>query len=150
MANFVVSAEHAVKILNEAFKLDPKAIKDMAEWAVTPNENLINHPTIQCSSQKIDVIGGQVDFYTLRLTGLLNGIFGVDEHGQGPIARKYDEHGNFAGFCINTNLKEDACPVGVKVTTVNPMDVKQWNEINREKFPEGPHLDGSIDYDCGR
>ena len=104
MSNFTVSAEHAVKILNEAFALDPSAIETLIDSRVSCNEKLANHPTIQAGSDS--------EVYSLSIIGLLNGIFGCDENGQGPIARMFDdETGELTGFCINTNLNPDAEPL---------------------------------------
>lgn len=110
MSNFIVSAEHAVNVLNEAHKLDPVAIEKIVDSPAFCNKELTEHSTIQCGSMK-QIYPNEKEVFTIGLTGLLNGIFGVDENGQGPIARKYTEHGEFAGFCINTNLADDAVPV---------------------------------------
>lgn len=144
MSNFIVSAEHAVKILNEAFMLDPDGIAGIAGNSSRINEALSNHPTIQTSiAGYADVrsvgLNGEIvnsgelePIYKLGIIGLLNGIFGCDENGQGPIARLYDISPDgsevFAGFCINTNLKPDAKP--------NPANQRHMSDrTGREEIP---------------
>ena len=124
MSNFIVSAEHAVKIMNEAFALNPSAIETLVDSRVSINEKLANHPTIQAGSDS--------EVYSLSIIGLLNGIFGIDENGQGPIARLYDISPDgsevFAGFCINTNLKPDA--------KQNPANERHMSDrTGREEIP---------------
>lgn len=120
MSNFIVSAEQAVKTLNEAFQADPEAIRRMIGSTVTVNEQIAHHPTIQVGQKKKPgrtMIGPDGIFElpsyetvsTLGVIGLLNGIFGIDENGQGPIARIVED-GELKGFCINTNLKPDSKP----------------------------------------
>lgn len=129
MSNFIVSAEQAVKILNEAFQADPEAIRRMIYSPVTVNDQIANHPTIQVGQKKkpgrtaigpdgIFELPSNETVSTLGVIGLLNGIFGIDENGQGPIASLYDIYPDgkevLAGFCINMNLKPDSEPLNIR------------------------------------
>ena len=63
--------EQMVTVLNEAFKADPVAILSILGYQIPVNQELANHPTIQCRA----VANGAVT----SLLGLLNGVIGESE-----------------------------------------------------------------------
>ncbi len=124
MSNFIVSAEQAVKILNEAFAIEGKQLDLILCTGSRVSEELANHPTIQCSisgyADRREFINGDIiatgerdPIYKMSFIGLLNGIFGVDANGQGSIARIIED-GELKGFCINTNLAPNAEPDSIR------------------------------------
>lgn len=63
--------DEAVAVLNEALRLEPKAVSDLVRHRVKfQSEELADHPTIQ--------VGVLPDGFDLGLVGLLNGIFGTE------------------------------------------------------------------------
>ena len=79
-----VTIDEVIEVLNEALKLDPYAIQRLAGTRIRCNEELADHPTVQVST------GCNVAF-EVGLLGIINGLFGVDDRGWGPIAAYYDE-----------------------------------------------------------
>lgn len=78
-----VTIDRTIEILNEALMLDPRAMTDLCESRVRCNDALTEHPTIQVGptwSSKENQVG---------LIGIINGLFGVDDRGYGPIAANY-------------------------------------------------------------
>lgn len=94
-----VTVAHAIRVLNEALKADPLAIEGLCSRREFANEDLANHPTVQVATSNVQ---GD-EFHTVRLIGLLNGIFGVDAQGNGFIAEKRDDSGMLVGFCRRAN-----------------------------------------------
>lgn len=92
MIHETIDIDHTIRLLNEALKLDPQAVTALIEHRVPCNDQLADHPSIQC--------GHPPDQPTARvgLLGLLNGIFGADENGWGPIAAVFEEPDTLVRF----------------------------------------------------
>lgn len=73
----------AIEVLNEAFKIDPLAVKSLFGVRISCNEKLADHETIQVQKYPEDKV------YTVGLLGVINGIFGVDREQWGTIAASY-------------------------------------------------------------
>jgi hypothetical protein len=71
-----------VRLLNEMLKMDGKAVDDLISHRVNCNEALSDHPTVQ-----VRKIG---ESYQVGMLGVLNGMFGVYEEGDGIIAAVYE------------------------------------------------------------
>lgn len=72
-----VTVHQAVRLLNEALRLEPKAISDLVRHRVQfTSRELADHPTIQ-----VGVVGeyheGGDNTYDVGMVGILNGIFGT-------------------------------------------------------------------------
>ncbi len=89
------SIEHAVDVLNRAVRADPDAVAELVCARVPCNLSLAKDPTIQVHA---DGDGGT---YRAGLLGIVNGIFGVDSDGWGPITAKFDDRGKLEGFFDN-------------------------------------------------
>ena len=88
------SAEQAVALLNEMFRLDPVGMKALVNIRVGANEALAGHPTVQVAKSSI---GG----YVFGILGVLNGIFGCDENNRGYVAAVFhDETEELEGFKV--------------------------------------------------
>lgn len=85
-----VSVDETIALLNEVFGLDPVAAHAFIETRTPCGKDVADHPTIQVGTRD-----GIPHFGPL---GFLNGLFGVDENGYGPIASFYDDQGNLTGF----------------------------------------------------
>lgn len=84
-----VMIDHAVQILNEALALDPSTITRMMMNRFMCTQALADHPSIIA-----DDMGP-----TVGPLGIINGIFGLDEDGNGSIAAVIDEStGLITGF----------------------------------------------------
>jgi hypothetical protein len=98
---FVTPAE-AAQLLNEAWAADPRALEHLLRARVVCNETLANHPTIQVMGHPVDGINPEIPQgakYAVGLLGLINGMFGTDENGVGPIqAMQDDTTGDLKGF----------------------------------------------------
>ena len=78
-----ITVENVIEVLNEALIADPKAMNQLILGCKTEcNKKLADHPTIQVG------YNGKFQFGTL---GLLNGLFGIDEKGFGPICAVIDD-----------------------------------------------------------
>ena len=83
-----VTVAEVVALLNELVKLDPAAMNALVESRVHCNDAFADHPTVQVSSRKG---GNGEDGFEVGLLGILNGIFGTDPKGWGPIAACFNE-----------------------------------------------------------
>lgn len=77
-----VTPQDVVDFLNEALDVDRQAISKVFSQRQICNEDLANHPTIQVRSEN--------EKYSVAAVGVLNGLFGIDEDGWGPICRTVD------------------------------------------------------------
>lgn len=85
-----VTIDRAVELLNQCFEADPNAMHNLVETRVDCSESLAAHPTVQVCGKETPQVG---------LLGILNGLFGVDERGFGPITAMYDlETDRLVGF----------------------------------------------------
>ena len=86
-----VTIDETIQLLNDLLKLDPVAMQALVETRVPCNEALVNHPTVHVYMR------GEADAL-VGLMGILNGLFGVDGKGSGPIQALYaDEAGKVLG-----------------------------------------------------
>lgn len=79
-----VTIDEAVSFLNELTNIDPAAMQAFVLTRVPCNDALADHPTVQVLDGGDDGLGPKVG--TL---GILNGLFGTDSHGYGPIAADF-------------------------------------------------------------
>jgi len=91
-----ITVEHALKILNRMLEEDPVATRNLVLTHIQCNEDLSKDPTIQTRSYNIP---NEEPAYSVGIMGVLNGLFGVDEGGWGPI-------------CVDVKL---ACTVGCEL-----------------------------------
>jgi len=82
MLKETVTVDEVIEFLNEVLAIDGDAICNLVETRVACNAALANHPTVQVSPQDGN--------YTVGLLGILNGIFGTDEDGRGPIVATFN------------------------------------------------------------
>jgi len=80
-----VTPRAVVKLLNEMLEIDPRATRLLANMRVACNKSLENHPTIQVGAYK------KSDKPGVGIIGVLNGLFGIDSSGFGPIVAVYDD-----------------------------------------------------------
>lgn len=85
-----VSVDDALRILNEILALDPSIAHALVERRWGCNKALADHPTIQVSQ---DQYGTHVG-----ILGVLNGIFGADDEGWGPICAVVEDDGRISRF----------------------------------------------------
>lgn len=86
-----VSIEDVIEFLNGLIEADRDAAHNLVEKRVACTEELIKHPTVQVRQPK-----GEKP--TVGLLGVLNGIFGIDEDGWGPIVAYFDDEGTLERF----------------------------------------------------
>lgn len=80
-----VNVEDAIDLLNEILELDPAAAHALVENRVTCNDALADHASVQVQADNTRLSVG--------LLGVLNGLFGSNEEGWGPIAAVFDDDG---------------------------------------------------------
>jgi|GEM_PF-935247 len=76
-----VTIDAAIEVLNQAVEADPEAMRALIAHRVPCNEKMASHPTIQVAAA-----GASGRSARVGMLGILNGMFGVDEHGWGRIA----------------------------------------------------------------
>lgn len=84
-----ITVDQLIVFLNGLLNSDKPAIAALIANRVPCNQVLADHPSVQVMSQH----GG----YHVGLLGIINGMFGVDEHGRGSI-RCVFEKGNLIRF----------------------------------------------------
>lgn len=89
-----VTIQEVLALLNAITLTDPKAATELINARVPCNEELANHPTIQVGKDD----DGQI---VVGILGVLNGLFGTDDRGMGPIAVHMlnDDQVNFFDWC---------------------------------------------------
>jgi len=84
------SAEFTPKVidyLNELVELDREAMQELVDGRVDCNNQFAEH----------SVVG---------MLGVLNGLFGIDPDGCGPIAAVFEDDGTLTGFVCTPETKE--------------------------------------------
>jgi len=80
-----VTIDETIGFLNKLISVDSEAVHDLVETRVPCNEEFANHPTVQ-------VVSGQSGQEAqVGLLGILNGLFGIDNKGYGPISAIFDK-----------------------------------------------------------
>jgi hypothetical protein len=92
MINETVSIDDVIKFLNDLLKLDYDLMYEFVMNRKKCNDKVAGHETIQVQLNAGD------ENLTVGLIGLLNGIFGKDEEGWGPIACVIEDDGKISGF----------------------------------------------------
>lgn len=82
-----ISANDAIKILNEIHRIDPNVMPQLISYRIVCNDNLAKHPTVQVNTSK-----------EVGLLGILNGMFGVKDNDYGYIAAEFTTEGKLMGF----------------------------------------------------
>jgi hypothetical protein len=85
-----LTVDEAIGYLNSLVECDREVIGLLAETRLPCNEALVNHPTAQTVPADL---ANQDTGSVIGLLGILNGMFGIDEHGWGAIAAVYENDG---------------------------------------------------------
>jgi hypothetical protein len=104
MIKDTISVEDALAFLNELINYDADALRDLIETRVDCNQKMADHPTIQVWARP-----GQP--FQLGVLGLINGLFGADNEGWGPIAACFDVVCQVHGKVEGSGIVEDTCSV---------------------------------------
>lgn len=91
-----ITPADVVFLLNELLDIDPIATNKFIKDRISCNNNLKKHPYIQVNN--VDPKDPKIG-----LLGFLNGLFGVNENGEGCILAKYTDadHTNVIHFTLN-------------------------------------------------
>jgi len=87
-----VTPDDAIRYLNELIEIDRPAMAALIANRVPCNQAMADHPTVQVRAQH----GG----FTVGMVGILNGMFGIDEDGFGPIVWIFKD-GDLTGVSCN-------------------------------------------------
>ncbi len=90
MIKETITIAEALDTLNSAVKADPVAMLNLVENRVPCNKIFADHPSIQVSVEG--------DGYAVGLLGILNGLFGTNKEGWGPIAGVFEDDGTLTKF----------------------------------------------------
>jgi len=88
-----ITITEVINYLNELADIDREAIRNLVNARVRCTETLSVHPTAQ-----VGIVNATEGTYEIGMLGLLNGVFGVDEQGYGPIMAMFSEEGALIGF----------------------------------------------------
>lgn len=84
---FIATADDAIEVLNRVHSADPTVLRTLIKFRVPCNAAVANDPSVQVTPDT-----------TVGVLGVLNGIFGIDGNGRGPIAAHYDDAGDLTHF----------------------------------------------------
>jgi hypothetical protein len=84
MNNKTISVDDTIAFLNSLVELDRDAVTNLIKSRVECNESLARHPTVQVGVKDNNT-------YEVGILGIINGLFGIDEHGWGFIAATIDD-----------------------------------------------------------
>jgi hypothetical protein len=82
-----ITLEETITLLNELLKLDEPGMRALIEQRVPCNKALADHPTVQVQARE-DAQSMQT---VVGVLGILNGLFGTDEEGWGPITANFED-----------------------------------------------------------
>lgn len=91
-----VTVNEMIKVLNEAFVLDPTAMQDLISTRFPCNQKLRDHETIQVHAYG----DSSMDNPKVGFLGMLNGLIGIDQNGFGAIAAHYNDDKELTGFVM--------------------------------------------------
>lgn len=78
-----ISLDEVIEFLNELVRTDPDAMHMLVEHRQSCNKDMAEHRTVQVHDYHgVPKVG---------LLGILNGMFGINERGWGPITAVYDK-----------------------------------------------------------
>lgn len=89
--NNTVSIDDVIKVLNDALDHDRVAMQSLIESRVQCSDSFIEHPSIQVGHNH----EGHVE---IGMLGIINGLFGTDDMGSGPVGAYYDGSGQLRSF----------------------------------------------------
>lgn len=78
-----LTIDEAIVSLNDMLKADARAMTALVEQRVACNEAMANHPSVQVTKRG--------NAHAMGLLGVLNGIFGADKTGWGPISAVFED-----------------------------------------------------------
>lgn len=84
-----VTVDEVIGLLNEIVRLDRLAVQKLVEARVQCNRELADHPSVQTLADPTEP--HESHKYSVGVLGVLNGLFGVDERGYGPISAKFEK-----------------------------------------------------------
>ena len=96
-----ITIDETIELLNSMLNADRPATAALVANRVPCNEALADHDTIQVSEQN----GG----FHVGLLGVINGLFGVDEYGWGPIATVWTHDVGEFGFLERFERAKPRC-----------------------------------------
>ena len=99
MIKEAVTIQDAIDLLNDLLKLDYDCISRLITTRLYCNDQIVNHPTVTVYSEA----SGSA---SLGLMGMINGLFGTNENGAGPICFEIGEDGKISNF-KKTPVKKD-------------------------------------------
>lgn len=100
----MITVDDAIQLLNDAVAADKDAVQKLIDYRVPCNSKLVAHPTIQINVtlHKNSAMGKSETllpfYYSVGLLGLMNGLFGTDDKGNGLITAQFDYSGALLGF----------------------------------------------------
>lgn len=105
-----VTISDVLDLLNSAVKCDAEAMHNLVEHRVPCNVPLAEHETIQVVREQNWQQNSKKNPYSVGLLGLVNGLFGTNTRGWGPIAAVYEdgEGGKLIRFERTPDKKEDS------------------------------------------
>lgn len=87
-----ISIDDVVAFFNEMLELDSGVTNSLINNRTKCNDKFTDHPTIQVQ-QRVEDPSPKVG-----ILGIINGIFGINEHGFGPICCEVDENNKIIKF----------------------------------------------------
>jgi hypothetical protein len=104
-------SDTALRLLNDAFHLDSKAMEALVKFRVPCNLSLAGHPTIQVVAHPKDGKNPNVpegSEYGIGILGILNGILGYQNSKDLVAAQFGEESGKLVGFQVYTEKSPEA------------------------------------------
>ncbi len=99
MIRHEATIDEVIEFLNDALDIDQAGMSALVNTRVPCSSDMAAHPSIQVGQRDGEITTGEPAIvYQFGLLGVLNGIFGTDEHGYGPIAAIVREDGLVTEF----------------------------------------------------
>jgi len=97
-----INVSEVVDLLNEINQIDPSVLPQLVKSRMRCNTSLAEHETVQVG--EFEDANGK--FNAVGFLGILNGFFGIDNEGWGPIMAHFSESGEtILRFTLTENWK---------------------------------------------
>lgn len=88
-----ITMEEVVAFLNNLLQIDCIAMSELVGTRVRCNPNMADHPSVQVMARN-DPETGEVGDFRVGIFGILNGMFGIQEDGMGPMLYLIEDNTN--------------------------------------------------------
>jgi len=125
-----VTLDDVCKLFNDLLEKDPDCVKQLVTQRVRCNRDVADHPTVQVTNYEKDD-----KTFSVGILGVINGLFGMNENGDGMFGMEIDDDDNIVCFRpVNVEDSVVEFSAGKKhASTINFEFIKRVRNGNTDK-----------------